>query len=128
AGCVPRVAGPRWQVFGRGAIRFEPQLSGGTGSRPGMFSLFYGLPPTYWDDVAGVLRPPVLMDQLQQAGYQLGLFVASPADGGVALERTPFAGVRQPRLRSLAAHGWAPAPALHPEGDALLDHPRPAQP
>jgi len=119
---------PRLQAFARGTVRFEQHLSGGTGSRPGMFSLFYGLPPTYWDDVAGVLRPPVLMDQLQQAGYQLGLFVASPAAGGVGLERTAFAGVRQPRLRTLAADGWARDRALTSEWYAWLDRRDPARP
>ena len=52
--------------------------SGGNSSRAGMFSLFYGLPATYWDAFAGLARPPVLMDLFRQYGYQLGLFASSP--------------------------------------------------
>lgn len=68
-----------------------------------MFSLFYGLPPTYWDAFAGLARPPVVMDLFQQRGYQFGVFVAAPAHGAVGLERTAFARVPNLRLQTQAA-------------------------
>ncbi len=96
---TPQLA-PRLSAFAEGAVRFDQHVSGGNASRGGMFSLFYGLPPTYWDDFASLLRPPVLMDLFQQRGYQLGLFVSAPANGAVGLERTAFARVPNLRVRT----------------------------
>ncbi len=62
-----------------------------------MFSLFYGLPGTYWDAFAGAARPPVLMDLFRQHEYQLGLFASSPIYRGVGLDRTALS--RVPNLR-----------------------------
>ena len=53
----PTVA-PRMAEFAQGAIRFDAHYSGGNSSRAGMFSLFYGIPATYWDAFADLDRPP----------------------------------------------------------------------
>ena len=97
---------PRLRAFAAQAIRFEHHVSGGNASRPGMFSLFYGLPPTYWDTFASLVRPPVLMDLFQQYGYQVGVFASYPVNGAVGLERTVFARVPGLRIQS-AADGYA---------------------
>jgi hypothetical protein len=88
---------PRMTEFARGATRFASHYSGGNSSRPGMFSLFYGLPATYWDAFAGFARPPLLMDLFRQHEYQLGLFASSPIYRIVQLDRTALA--RIPNLR-----------------------------
>ena len=44
---------PRMSEFARGATRFASHYSGGNASRAGMFSIFYGVPATYWDAFAG---------------------------------------------------------------------------
>ena len=88
---------PRISAFAQGAVRFDQHYSGGNSSRAGMFSLFYGLPATYWDAFAGIARPPVLMDLLRQYHYQLGLFASSPVYRASELDRTAFA--RIPNLR-----------------------------
>jgi membrane-anchored protein YejM (alkaline phosphatase superfamily) len=62
-----------------------------------MFSLFYGLPATYWRAFAGVARPPVLMDLFREHGYQLGIFVTTPVHRAVGMDRTALAHV--PNLR-----------------------------
>ena len=94
---TPEVA-PRLNELTRGAIRFDRHYSGGNSSRAGMFSLFYGLPATYWDAFADFARPPVLMDMFRQNRYQLGLFASSPVyRGAVGLDRTALA--RIPNLR-----------------------------
>lgn len=82
AGVAPRLA-----EFTRDAIRFERHYSGGNSSRAGMFSLFYGLPATYWDAFAASARPPVLMDlfRMCNAGaVQTSEHVASVASLGRA--------------------------------------------
>ena len=94
---TPTVA-PKLSEFARDAIRFDGHYSGGNSSRSGMFSLFYGLPPTYFESFFNLALPPVMMDMFRQYGYQLGLFASSPIYRAVVgLDRTAFA--RVPNLR-----------------------------
>jgi membrane-anchored protein YejM (alkaline phosphatase superfamily) len=88
---------PQLTALARDAVRFDAHYSGGNTSRPGMFSLFYSLPPTYWDAFADRARPPVLMDLFRQYGYQFGLFASSPLYRIVELDKTALA--RVPNLR-----------------------------
>ena len=91
---------PRLAELARGAIRFDGHYSGGNSSRAGMFSLFYGLPATYWDAFAVPARPPVLMDVFRRYGYQLGLFASSPLYRIVELDRTALARIPDLRLET----------------------------
>jgi membrane-anchored protein YejM (alkaline phosphatase superfamily) len=94
---TPAVA-PRLAAFAPHTIRVDAHYSGGNSSRSGMFSLFYGVPATYWPAFADVARPPVLMDLFRRYDYQLGLFASSPVyRAAVALDRTVLA--RIPNLR-----------------------------
>ncbi|GIS41196.1 MAG: hypothetical protein Ct9H90mP13_10420 [Pseudomonadota bacterium] len=45
---------------------FENHYSGGTSSRMGMFSLFYGLPSTYWRVFHDNLKPSLLIQQFDE--------------------------------------------------------------
>ena len=93
----PGVA-PRMESLAQDAIRFDAHYSGGNSSRAGMFSLFYGIPATYWDTFADFAQPPVLMDLFREHGYQLGLFASAPLTRWVVeLDRTALA--RVPNLR-----------------------------
>jgi len=85
-------------AFAQDARRFDAHYSGGNSSRAGMFSIFYGIPATYWNAFADDHRPPVLMDLFRQYGYQLELFSSWPLYSWVVnLDRTAFA--RVPNLR-----------------------------
>jgi len=84
---------PNIDRFAAGALRFQSHWSGGNGTRVGLFSLFYALPPTYWRAFYSEQRSPVLIDQLQAAGYQLGIFPGNPPDKIVGLDRTAFRNV-----------------------------------
>ena len=101
---TPDVA-PRLAGLARGAIEFERHYSGGNSSRAGMFSLFYAIPATYFDEFAGRARPPVLMDVIRQHGYQLGIFASSPIYRLVDLDRTAFAHVPNLRLETSSGEG-----------------------
>jgi membrane-anchored protein YejM (alkaline phosphatase superfamily) len=91
-------ASPRLAEFATGSMLFDAHYSGGNSSRAGMFSIFYGIPPTYFDAFADDRRPPVIMDLFRQYGYQLGLFASSPVHSWVVgLDRTALA--RVPNLR-----------------------------
>jgi uncharacterized protein len=98
-------AAPRLTKFARGAIEFDGHYSGGNSSRAGMFSLFYGIPATYFDEFAGRARAPVLMDVIRQHGYQLGIFASAPIYRLVDLDRTAFAHVPDLRLETRSGEG-----------------------
>src|SRR5260370_14632010 len=98
ADALTPTSAPRLAGFASDTIHFDGHYSGGNTSRPGMFSIFYGLPATYWDAFADIARPPVLMDLFRQFGYQLGGFSTAPMNRSrVELDRTALA--RVPRLR-----------------------------
>jgi uncharacterized protein len=121
---------PRLAEFARGATQFDQHYSGGNSSRAGMFSLFYGIPATYWDAFADLARPPVVMDLFREYGYQLGLFVSAPLDEGVGLDRTALAGVPDLRLRTSSRYrGWSEKDrGLTDEWYGWLDRRDPARP
>src|SRR5207237_9728639 len=103
ADALPAEHARRLCELARGAMQFDRHYTGGTGSRPGMFSLFYAIPGRYFDAFAGRARPPVLMDQIRQHGYELGIFASSPMYRLVDLDRTAFA--RVPNLRMETSSG-----------------------
>lgn len=109
---------------------FRNHFSGGNSSRIGMFSLFYGLPPGYWDSFSSLQRPSVLVDELQARGYQLGLFSSATLYRPVVLDRTAFAGV--PDLRMVTEPesdpSWKRDRTMTGEWFDWLDRRDPAQP
>jgi membrane-anchored protein YejM (alkaline phosphatase superfamily) len=121
---------PRLTEFARGAIQFDQHTSGGNSSRAGMFSLFYGIPATYWNAFANLAQPPVMMDLFRQHNYQLGLFVSVPLDDAVGLDRTAFIGVPDLRMRTSSRYrGWSGKDrGLTDEWYGWLDRRDPARP
>ncbi len=95
------------QFAAQSASRFSNHFSGGNSSRMGAFSLFYGLPPGYFGSFEALQKPPVLMDRLMAADYQLGVFSSSNLYRPVTLDRTAFANV--PNLRIETKPTGAPA-------------------
>ncbi len=75
------------------SLRFDQHYSGGNSSRMGLFSLFYGLPSSYWQSFYDLQVAPVLMDQIRQRGYQLALLSAIGFGSPSMMDRTVFAGL-----------------------------------
>lgn len=71
-------ATPRLAEFAQQSQRFAEHMSCGNATRIGMFSLFYGLPGTYWHDVLGERRPSVLVSEFARAGYEVQTFRSAP--------------------------------------------------
>lgn len=55
-------------------VSFQNHLSAGSATRTGIFSIFYGLPGTYWHSVLNNNVSPVLMDRLHELDYQIEVF------------------------------------------------------
>jgi membrane-anchored protein YejM (alkaline phosphatase superfamily) len=62
---------PRLWEYREKFIRAQQHFSGGNATRLGMFSLFYGLNPHYWDTFLSERRGPVFFDVLHEKGYEL---------------------------------------------------------
>jgi membrane-anchored protein YejM (alkaline phosphatase superfamily) len=65
---------PAVSAFAKKSWDFKQHFSGGNSTRAGIFSFFYGLPGTYWTAMLEQHKGPVLMDELQRQGYQIGVF------------------------------------------------------
>ncbi|RKQ95745.1 hypothetical protein C7446_3120 [Kushneria sinocarnis] len=100
-------ATPNIADFARGEhiLRFRHHLSGGNSTKAGLFSLFYGLPSTYWDAFAASQRAPVMMRQFQRDGYDLKV-LGSATLTSPAFDRTAFSSVSNLRTSTPGATPW----------------------
>jgi membrane-anchored protein YejM (alkaline phosphatase superfamily) len=58
-------------------IQFRNHYSGGDCTQPGLFTLFYSLPATYWDATYTNQIRPIMLQQLQNHGYKIGIFMSA---------------------------------------------------
>lgn len=93
-----------WQLASRG-WRFTRHYSGGHGTRPAMFSMFYSLHGNCWDAFLGRSRCPLLFDWLHDDGYSF-LCQTSAKFSYPEFNRTIFASMKDAELRE------------YPKGDA----------
>jgi membrane-anchored protein YejM (alkaline phosphatase superfamily) len=68
---------PNIYRFAQESWQFQHHFSGGNGTQPGIFSLFYSLPATYWTATINEHKSPVFIDKLLQAGYHTGIFASA---------------------------------------------------
>lgn len=66
---MPALAG-----FAEQNISFTRHMSSGNTTDNGIFGLFYGISPSYMDGILSTRTPAALITELNQQGYQLGLF------------------------------------------------------
>lgn len=85
--------------------KFENHTSGGCGTRTGVFSLFYGVFGSYWLCMETEQIGPVLIDELLNRNYQMGIF-ASAKLTTPAFNQTVFSAVSDLRLRSDGNNAW----------------------
>jgi len=90
---IDPVASPAVATVRDAGQSFANHWSGGNSSRMGLFSMFYGLPSTYWQSFYDVQRPPVLLDEFRRQGYTLVTSSAVGYGSPTLIDRTVFAGV-----------------------------------
>ena len=84
---------PTLQRYADQHLNFRHHLSGGNDDAMGMFSLFYGLPGHYYNDILLDKTPPVLLDEMLRQDYEFGLFGA--LDDAEKYRRSILAGLRK---------------------------------
>jgi hypothetical protein len=85
--------------------RFENHYSGGNETRPGIFSIFYGIPATYWHEMMQERRGPVLVAEMLRHGYEPVIYASSKLTSP-EFDRTVFADVPGLRISSKGDKPW----------------------
>jgi len=96
---TPEIMPNLWRFAADSGRRYTQHVSGGNGTRMGVFSLFYGLPGNYWFSFLNHRRPPVLVTELQRRDYRLGLYT-SARFSYPEFDQTVFASVPEDALHS----------------------------
>lgn len=65
---------PNLAKIAKDGIYFQDHYSAGNATRSGIFGLFYGLPPFYWQAALSSSTSPALMSGFIDAGYDIGVF------------------------------------------------------
>lgn len=73
---TPEIMPNLWK-FAEQNWRFTDHISGGNGTRWGIFTMFYGIPASYWFSFLDARQPPALVTTLQKKGYEFGLYTSS---------------------------------------------------
>ena len=68
---------PNIYCFAQQSWQFQQHFSGGNGTQPGLFSLFYSLPATYWEATINQHKSPVFIDKLLNEHYHMGIFTSA---------------------------------------------------
>ena len=90
---VSAAATPNIEALKAAGLYFGNHYSGGNSSRMGIFSMFYGIPSTYWQAFYDTQRQPVLMEQMLARGYEIAAFSSVGFGSPAQIDRTVFAAV-----------------------------------
>ncbi len=77
------VVTPHMYALGQRSSVFTDHFSSGNSTPSGVFSIFYGIHPTYWAAVkanSAAIDNPVLIDLFEDRGYAFGIFADSHFD------------------------------------------------
>lgn len=83
-------------------VVFRNHFSGSNCTRGGVFTLFYGIPASYWGSFLAANEEPVFMKTLREQNYELGIFTSATLVSP-EFDRTVFAKV--PNLRKFSTGG-----------------------
>lgn len=95
----PEITPNLWK-FSQQAQNFTQHYSGGNRTRMGLLSMFYGVYAPYWYGFQSQQVAPVLMDVLQDKGYQFALHTSQSFDYP-ELRDTVFHGMKEADMQEL---------------------------
>lgn len=88
---------PNTYAFSKENITFNNHYSNGNNTRHGIFSLFTGLPGSYWKKALTGSTPGILITALQNANYNIGIFAGAPLDMP-EFHKTIFSSIKDLRI------------------------------
>lgn len=97
--CMSKEITPNIAQFSEKSQVFQNHNSGSNMTTGGIFSLFYGIPATYFDSFTGVEKSPVFIDELQKQNYQIGIFSSATLENP-PFDRNVFSRIKNIRLFS----------------------------
>lgn len=106
---------PYTAAFAQNAWQYTNHYSASNSTRGGIFGLFYGLPPSYWQFALNSGIPSVVTTAVQHRGYQYGIFTSATLVRP-EFNATVFAGVPNLRLGSDGA-----GDVISRDNDAIAD-------
>ena len=68
---------PHIYSYAQHAVQFTDHFSGGDCTQPGLFTLFYGIPSSYWQITSDHNIPPLLLSTMRKQGYAMGIYVSA---------------------------------------------------
>lgn len=90
---------PITNKFAQSSVIFKNHYSGGINTRHGIFSLFTGIPGSYWETSLQTKSGSALISALQKSNYEIGIFTGAPITMP-EFNQTIFATLKNPRLQS----------------------------
>ncbi|MCX7120914.1 MAG: sulfatase-like hydrolase/transferase [Gammaproteobacteria bacterium] len=112
---------PAVSAFSKTANLFLDNQSGGDCTRPGIFSLFYSIPATYWNSVRSERQGSILIQAFQANHYQLGLYASAPLISP-PFDQTVFATVKNLKLSTSGKTAIDRDKKMTEEMQAFLNH------
>lgn len=97
------VAMPHIYNFSKECSVYNKHYSGSNGTRTGIFSLFYGIPGTYWDIVLATLTGPVFIDVLLKNQYQVKAYTSASLISP-PFDRTVFRKIKKLQFETPGEH------------------------
>lgn len=68
---------PHIYAFSKRCQQFLNHYSGGNSTEPGLFSLFYSIPSSYWSAALNEEQGPLLFHELIKQHYAMGMFISA---------------------------------------------------
>jgi len=90
---------PQLNQFAKKNLSFQNHFSGSNETRGGIFSLFYGLPPFFFEAARLQRQSPLLMDLFLKSNYEMGIFASAPLTRP-EFDQTVFSQIKNLRLLS----------------------------
>ncbi|MEO8400409.1 MAG: DUF3413 domain-containing protein [Gammaproteobacteria bacterium] len=111
---------PNMFQFAKQAWVYKNHSSGGDATGPGIFSLFYGLPATYWTAMEVQKRGPILLDELIKHNYQMKI-LASAGLTMPAFNKNVFSAIKDLKLKFRGKNPYIRDLAVTKEFEKFID-------
>ncbi len=97
--CMTEEITPNIYQLSKSSQVFQNHKSGSNMTTGGIFSLFYAIPATYYDNFTGLQISPVFFNELKKQGYQLSILSSSTLENP-PFNKNVFSGIPNLRLES----------------------------